>query len=60
MDRNDRAHSEVRSRSNSTLQEPSSFEKARTQSPTPRESTAASDVSARESRRKAAEEITVK
>ncbi|ETN80538.1 hypothetical protein NECAME_09086 [Necator americanus] len=58
MDRNERAHSEVRTRSSSNLQEPSSFERARTQSPTPREPVN-SDLPKHGDRKNAPKEISV-
>ncbi|KAK5977761.1 hypothetical protein GCK32_013940 [Trichostrongylus colubriformis] len=63
LDRNERAHSEVRSRSITNLLEPSlNYERARTQSPVPREPTVVDEAppKTRGARKSVKEEINVK
>ncbi|KAK6012298.1 hypothetical protein OSTOST_22556 [Ostertagia ostertagi] len=62
LDRNERAHSEMRSRSTTNLHEPSSIERARTQSPIPREPVAVAEPppKTRTPRKSVGEEIRVR
>ncbi|KAK6023293.1 hypothetical protein OSTOST_10926 [Ostertagia ostertagi] len=62
LDRNERAHSEMRSRSTTNLHEPSSIERARTQSPIPREPVAVAEPppKTRAPRKSVGEEIRVR